>query len=97
MLTSKQRSYLSSLAQKLEPTVMVGKLGESDAVAAGLDAELAVRELVKLRFVASKDAKAGIASSLAERTGSELVRVIGNTAIFWRPRPEGGVIELPGK
>ena len=41
MLTSKERSNLRSIAQKIEPITQVGKLGINDAAAAGLIASLA--------------------------------------------------------
>jgi len=85
MLTSKQRGYLSSLAATMQPTVMVGKDGLSDGVANALASELAHRELVKLRFVASKDERRSIADSLSRQAGAELVRIIGNIAILYRP------------
>lgn len=98
MLTSKERSYLSGMA-KDAATVMLGKGGPSDALVAQLETHLACHELVRLRFVDFKEEKGEIAARLAEATESELVRVIGNTAIFYRrnPDPEKRVIELPGE
>ena len=37
MLTSKQRSNLRSIAQKIEPVTQVGKLGVNDALIESLD------------------------------------------------------------
>lgn len=96
MLTSKQRHHLSSLAQTLPALMAVGRAGESDGIADRLDHLLGSHELVKLRFGEFKDEKTDIAHSLAEKTGSELVRIIGNTAIFFRvnPDPEKRKIDL---
>ncbi|MFQ3547268.1 MAG: YhbY family RNA-binding protein, partial [Termitinemataceae bacterium] len=82
------RTYLSSLAVHLEPTVMVGKDGLSEGVTKALEQELAFRELVKLRFVASKEDRKEISQELATAVQAELVRVIGNVAIFYRPALE---------
>ncbi len=97
MLTSKQRGYLSRLAADLEPTVMVGKGGATEAVERAMKAEFAFRELLKLRFVAAKDERDELARGLAERTGSELVRVIGHVAVYYRRADEAErrSIELP--
>lgn len=85
MLSSKQRKYLSSLAVNIQPTVMLGKDGSSAAVKQALSDELAIRELIKLRFVSNKEERNELARELAESVGAELVRVIGNVAIFYRP------------
>ncbi|HCM26187.1 MAG: RNA-binding protein [Treponema sp. GWB1_62_6] len=88
MLTSKQRSLLSSLAATLDPTIMVGKEGPSDALAKALAAEFKIRELVKVRFIGEKENRREHARGLAERTGAELVRVIGNVAVMYRRADE---------
>lgn len=96
MLTSRQRSKLAGLAQDLEPQLHVGKGGASGGVEAQLDKLLTDHELVKLRFVDFKESKHELATGLAERTGSEVVRVIGNVAVLWRRshNPEKRRIDL---
>jgi RNA-binding protein len=97
MLSSKQRSYLSKLASALDPVLMIGKEAVSDGVEAAFERELHFRELMKIRFTASKDERFDLANALAEKYQAELVRVIGNTAIFYRKSsdPERRTIELP--
>lgn len=97
MLNSRQRGYLSSLAVSVDPTVMIGKEGASEGVVLALAAAFKHRELVKLRFVDGKDERKEIARALAERTGAELVRVIGCVAVFYKRAsdPERRLIELP--
>jgi RNA-binding protein len=84
MLSSKQRGYLSRLASKLDPVLMIGKEALSSGVEEAFERELHFRELLKVRFTASKDERFDLAASLAEKHEAELVRVIGNTAIFYR-------------
>lgn len=98
-MNSKDRSYLRSLAQKLDCTVMVGKAGETRAVADALDSELNIRELVKLRFQNQKERTREIALSLAETTGAQLVATTGFTAVFFRPAkdPSRRQIRLPSQ
>ncbi len=84
MLSSKQRGILSRLASNLDPVLMIGKEGVSDGVEEAFARELRFRELIKVRFTASKDERFDLAASLAEKYQAELVRVIGNTAVFYR-------------
>jgi len=97
MLTSRQRGYLSGLASSIRPTVMIGKEGASEGVERALKAEFAHRELVKLRFIDGKDERNEISRDLAVRSGSELVRVIGCVAVFYKRADEAErrLIELP--
>ncbi|HEY9054875.1 MAG TPA: YhbY family RNA-binding protein [Rectinemataceae bacterium] len=96
MLDSSTRSTLASRA-KDAVTLHLGKAGPSEALAAQLGSLLETHELVKLRFVDFKDEKMGVAEALAEKTSSELVRILGHTAIFYRrnPDPEKRKILLP--
>ena len=54
-MTSKERAYLRSCAQTLDPVVSVGKEGLSDGVANALVQALDAHELVKVRFQSAKD------------------------------------------
>lgn len=97
MLTSKQRAHLMSLSNPLSPVVMLGKAGKTDQVVKALDLELGRHELLKLKFQDFKDEKRDIANELALATKSELVRIVGNIAIFFRQAedPEKRSISLP--
>ncbi|MEO8205392.1 MAG: YhbY family RNA-binding protein [Chthoniobacterales bacterium] len=78
---------LKSRAQLLKACVSVGKLGLTDAVITALDRALASNELVKLKFDEFKDQKKTLAPQIAERTGSQLIQRVGNTAVYFRPKP----------
>ena len=97
MLTSRQRTYLSALAVSVDPTVMIGKDGAGQAIERAVSAEFKHRELLKIRFVTAREDRAELARALAERTGAELVRVIGKVAVFYKRAadPELRAIELP--
>lgn len=97
MLNAKQRSFLSSLAVKESMLTHLGKAGPTAQFAAQLSLLLEHHELVKVRFVNFKEEKRTIAEELAVTTSSELVRLIGNTALFYKrnPDPEIRRIELP--
>jgi RNA-binding protein len=95
-LRGKQRRHLRGLGVNLSPVVQVGKEGVTDAVLGAIEREIGARELVKIRLL---DNLAGdrkeIAREIAERSGTELVQVLGRTLLLWRRNPEEPVIELP--
>jgi RNA-binding protein len=94
VLTGRQKRFLRSRAQQLDPVVWVGDDGLSDGVIRALEDALAAHELVKVRMRAPEDKKA-LANELAAATGAALAGVIGHTAILFRARPEEPGIELP--
>ena len=81
----------------MEPLVMIGKAGLTDAVIDAAKVEFVERELFKVRFIGFKDEKRELAAKLAESCGAELVRITGNVALLYRrnPNPEKRALELP--
>ena len=98
MITSKQRSYLRSLAHNVDPTVYIGKAGVTDNVIKEIDQCLEARELVKIKLQegAVLDAKA-TANELAPVLGAEFVQAIGSKFTLYRESKENRQIELPRK
>jgi RNA-binding protein len=94
-LSGRQKRYLRSLAQRLEPVVWVGGAGLAPGSVRTLDAALGAHELVKVRMREPEDKRA-LAQSLADATGAELAGLVGHTAILYRARAEEPKIELPG-
>ena len=85
MLTSKERSNLRSLAQKIEPVTQVGKFGVNESFIEGLDKALEKRELVKVTVLENsglvpKDA----GFEIAEKLGAEFVCATGRKLVFYR-------------
>lgn len=96
MITSKQRSYLKSLAHSLEPSVYLGKGGLTDNVIKEVDVNLEARELVKVKLqegciLEPKD----VANQVAEQLGAEFVQAIGKKFTLYRESKENKQIELP--
>lgn len=87
-LSNSEKRLLKARAQKLEPVVKVGKQGLSEAFYKALDQELENHELVKLKFVDLKEQKKELAPRIAEQSGSELIMMVGNVAVFFRARPK---------
>lgn len=98
MITSKQRSYLRSLAHNVDPTVYIGKAGVTDNVIKEIDQCLEARELVKIKLQegAVLDAKA-TANELAPVLGAEFIQAIGRKFTLYRESKENRQIELPRK
>ncbi len=98
-LTRSERAYLRGLAHHLRPAVQIGKEGLTDAALAGIDEALTARELIKVRFVASREAKREIAADIDGRLGSRCVAMIGHVAIIYREHadPARRTIRLPGR
>jgi RNA-binding protein len=85
MLTSKERAFLRSLAQKIEPITQVGKLGVNDALIEGLDKAIEKRELIKITVLENSDLvpkEAGF--EIAERLDAEFVCATGRKLVFYR-------------
>ena len=87
-LTKTQRRWLARKAQRIKPTVMIGKDGLSEGVTGQTDAELEAHELIKVRFVGHKEFISEIAPLLATNTRADLVRTIGHVAVLYRPRED---------
>jgi RNA-binding protein len=83
-----QRRHLRGLAHGLQPVVMIGKDGLSDAVVAKTEAELVAHELIKVRFGDWKDEKRELLAELAARTRAELVGLVGHVGILFRQNRE---------
>ena len=98
MITSKQRSFLKSLAHDLDPIVYIGKAGVTENVVKEIDTCLEARELVKVKLqegcaLAPKD----VANDLLEPLGAEFVQAIGRKFTLYRESKENKQIVLPRK
>jgi RNA-binding protein len=90
-LTGAQRSKLRSLGQTMPDLIHLGREGVTPAFSAELDALLAARELVKLRFTGGQDRRerAALCDVIAAASRSECVGAVGHTALFYRPKAAG--------
>ncbi|NLD16702.1 MAG: ribosome assembly RNA-binding protein YhbY [Tissierellia bacterium] len=95
MITSKQRSYLKSLANKLNPSVQVGKVGLTDAIIDELEIQLEHKELVKISVLENSPVEVEeIRDEILERTKANFVQSIGNKLIIYRESKDHKQIEL---
>ena len=85
MLTSKQRAELRAQANGIETTLMVGKDGVTEAVAAEADRLLTARELVKGKVLESALMSAReVSDAICEATGADGISCVGSKFVIWR-------------
>lgn len=97
MMTSKQRSYLKGLAMTMEPILQIGKSSLTPEFTQSVAEALAARELIKISVLQNcMDDPRQMAQVLAERTGSQVVQVIGKKIVLYKEgKKEKKKIVLP--
>lgn len=96
MITGKQRSYLRSLANSIEPIFQVGKGGINENMVKQFNEALEARELIKVSVLKnSVDDTRDICNEAADLTGSEVVQIIGNKFVLYKESKENKVLVLP--
>ncbi|WP_010251664.1 ribosome assembly RNA-binding protein YhbY [Acetivibrio cellulolyticus] len=96
MLTGKQRSYLRSLANNIDPIFQVGKGGINDNMVKQFNDALEARELIKVSVLKnSVDDTREVCNEAANLTDSEVVQVIGNKFVLYKESKENKVLVLP--
>ena len=95
-MTSKQRAYLKSLAMKIDPVFRVGKDSISPELIEGVREAIDARELIKIAVLQNcMDDQKEVAQTLAERTRSEVVQVIGKKIVLYKESRDHKKIQLP--
>lgn len=96
MLTSKQRSYLRSLANTLPPIFQVGKGGINENMIKQFADALEARELIKATVLNNSLVEAReICQELSDATEAQVVQVIGSKFTLYKESKNNKVIELP--
>ena len=94
-MTSKDRAYLRSLANTIEPIFQIGKSGISDNLIKQVDDALEARELIKLTVLeTSPEFALDIGNKLSEKTNSILVQVMGRKITLYRKRKKDSKINV---
>jgi RNA-binding protein len=95
-MTTKQRAYLKSLAMTMEPIYQIGKSSLTPEITEGVSEALEARELIKINVLKNCTEDINVlAHTLAERTRSELVQVIGKKIVLYRESKDKKKITLP--
>ena len=95
-LTGKQKSFLRSMGQKLEPVVMMGKEGVTPTVVQAAQEAIKKRELIKVRVLQNcMEEPEDAITMLAERADVNLVQIIGRNDLLFKRNYDKPKIELP--
>lgn len=95
MISSKQRAYLRTMANTLNPIFQIGKGGLNENLIKSVDEALENRELIKLTILdnSTQNVKEACAY-IAEHTGSEQIQCIGRRFVLYRESKEHKTILL---
>ncbi len=97
-LTPARRKALRADAHHLDPVVMIGASGLTDAVTKEADAALNAHGLIKIRvFGDDRVERDRIAHALCDALGAGLVQQIGKLLVLFRPQPEKTHVEDPDR
>jgi putative YhbY family RNA-binding protein len=89
VLTAAERRAHRAEAHHLDPVVMIGNDGLTDAVRKEVDAALNAHGLIKVRvFCDERGERESIYERLAQELGAAPVQHIGKLLVLWRPMPE---------
>lgn len=96
-MNGRQVRHLRALAHHLEPVVLVGKEGVTDAVVRAGWQALADHELIKVKLPQLEKAeRTEMAQHLKRALSAQLVDAIGRIVILYRRHPDKPKIALPG-
>lgn len=95
MLTSKQRAYLRGIANTIDTIFQIGKGGVPETLVAQVNDALRAREIIKVKVLENSIYSAKeAANEIAEKTGADVVQVIGNKFVLYKRNPKEPVIIL---
>ena len=84
-LNSKQIAYLRGLAHNLNPVVMIGNNGLTDAVLKEIDVSLNAHELIKVQVAGEdRELRKSLLTDIADKTSAIAVHHIGKQLVFYR-------------
>jgi len=96
MLTGKQRAYLKSMANTLDPIFQVGKNGITDNFIKQVEEALEARELIKIKVLNNSLLEAKeVANQIAGKIDAEYVQSLGSKFVLYKESKENKKIELP--
>lgn len=89
MLSGKEKRALRAQGNQLRTEIWVGKEGISDGTLKALENSFNTKELVKIKLQENCPLdKQEVADILCRKSRAELVQILGNTLLLYRPLPE---------
>lgn len=96
MLTGKQRSFLKSMANTMDPLFQVGKNGITENFIKQVEEALEARELIKIKILNNNVLDADtVAKELVNMIDAEFVQSMGNKFVIYKESKENKKINLP--
>ena len=96
-LSETQKRHLRGLGHHLKPVVWVGQHGLKESVVAEIEQALDSHELIKVKVVADREARAAITSDICTQTRADPIHSIGQMVILFRRNEKKPRIALPSK
>ncbi len=95
-MTSKQRAHLKSLASVIDPILQIGKSSLTPEYIEAVREAFNTRELIKINVLKNcLDDPKEMAQIIADRSGAEVVQVIGRKIVLYKPDKDKPKIMLP--
>ena len=85
-IRGKEVRALRAAGHSLTPVLIIGRAGLSDEVIAAIQLELDTHELIKVKVGKGPMNRKEIAALLPERTGADVVNLLGRTILLYRKR-----------
>ncbi len=87
-MNSEQIKQLKTKAHGLNPVIMIGQSGFSEAVSKETELALDTHELIKIKIRAEREERKQIQQEICSATGAELIQSIGQIIVIYRKKPE---------
>ncbi|MDF1677415.1 MAG: YhbY family RNA-binding protein [Legionellaceae bacterium] len=86
-MNKQMKNRLKAAAHHLNPVIIVGSKGVTDALIGETNEALQAHELIKIKVNAEdKAAREALVAILCEALGAELIQLIGHIAIVYRKK-----------
>ena len=83
-----KKKKFKSEAHHLNPVVIIGQAGFTEAVVAEIEIALDCHELIKIKILAERDDRKAICDEICKATQAELVQAIGQVIVIYRLNPK---------
>ena len=96
MITGKQRAYLRSIGNTLDPIFQIGKNGIEQTFLTQVEEALEAREILKIKVLENSGLTAREASDfICNKIGAEGIQAIGSKIVLYKKSSKKPKIELP--
>ncbi len=82
------KKQLKAEGHNLNPVVIVGQSGLTDAVLSEIEIALDHHELIKVKIRAERDERKLISEKICNQTNAELIQAIGQIIVIYRLNPK---------